>query len=176
MGYHSGNGKLVYAGRVGTGFNETTLASLHARLQGIVADQCPFSRPCSELASGKEATWVKPELVAEVEFSNWTDEKIMCQGKIFVDYLRNRRGAIAIAPYSTRACAGATVSVPISWRELNPKLRSDEFTIRNLPHRLDRLRKDLWGGIHRRSPANDHPFHAAKTETSLMAESRILII
>ena len=77
VGYHSGNGKLVYAGRVGTGFNEKTLASLHARLQGIVAEQCPFSRPCSELASGKEATWVKPQLVAEVEFSNWTNEKIM---------------------------------------------------------------------------------------------------
>jgi bifunctional non-homologous end joining protein LigD len=403
MGYHAGNGKLIYAGRVGTGFNRETLASLHARLLEIVAGHCPFSQPCSELAARNEATWVKPMLVAEVEFSNWTDEKLMrhpsfrglredkpakevvldrpvspsplsnhvhrasredqhgshlnqnnviadvplthpdkvlypddgitkldlanyyervakwilphvtnrllalvrcpegiaksCffqkhplqgtsqhllrisvqeknkaedhlavndlaglislvqigvleihvwgsridqyekpdrlifdldpdptvdwpqvvtaakevrlllkelgliaflkttggkglhlvvpvqrrtgwdeakqfsravadflvaaapdryianmskaarKGKIFVDYLRNQRGATAIAPYSTRAHAGATVSVPISWRELSTSLRSDEFTIRNLPHRLARLRNDPWEGI-----------------------------
>jgi bifunctional non-homologous end joining protein LigD len=40
------------------------------------------------------------------------------QGKIFVDYLRNQRGATAIAPYSTRARKGAHVAIPISWRGL----------------------------------------------------------
>jgi bifunctional non-homologous end joining protein LigD len=69
------------------------------------------------------------------------------KGKIFIDYLRNGRGATAIAPYSTRARAGATVSVPISWNELSPKLKSDQFTVENLFSRLDRLKSDPWAEI-----------------------------
>jgi bifunctional non-homologous end joining protein LigD len=69
------------------------------------------------------------------------------KGKIFVDYLRNGRGATAICPYSTRARAGAPVSVPIHWDELTPDLRPDQFNIRNLPQRLSSLKKDPWEGI-----------------------------
>ena len=69
------------------------------------------------------------------------------KGKIFVDYLRNDRGATAVAPYSTRAKVGAPVSVPITWDELSSKLKSDHFTIKNLPARLAKLKKDPWAGI-----------------------------
>jgi bifunctional non-homologous end joining protein LigD len=69
------------------------------------------------------------------------------KGKIFVDYLRNDRGATAIAPYSTRAKPGATVSVPIDWKELSSRLTSDHFTIANLPQRLARLKTDPWAEI-----------------------------
>ncbi len=69
------------------------------------------------------------------------------KNKIFVDYLRNDRGATAIAPYSTRTKAGATVSMPISWNELSNTLTSDAFNIRNVPERLKRLRKDPWAEI-----------------------------
>jgi bifunctional non-homologous end joining protein LigD len=69
------------------------------------------------------------------------------KGKIFIDYLRNARGATAIAPYSTRAKPGATVSTPIGWDELTPSLCSDRFTMGNLPARLKRFKKDPWGDL-----------------------------
>jgi len=68
-------------------------------------------------------------------------------GKIFVDYLRNDRGSTAVAPYSTRARAGAPVSTPLAWDELTPALRSDHFRVGNLPARLRSLKADPWAGI-----------------------------
>jgi bifunctional non-homologous end joining protein LigD len=70
--------------------------------------------------------------------------KVARKGKIFVDYLRNDRGSTAIAPYSTRNRSGATVSVPITWEELSTQMKSDHFTIRNLPARLAKIKKDPW--------------------------------
>jgi len=66
------------------------------------------------------------------------------KGKIFVDYLRNQRGATAIAPYSTRARPGAPVSVPIEWEQLSTKLRSDHFRTADLPKQLARRKRDPW--------------------------------
>lgn len=64
--------------------------------------------------------------------------------KIFVDYLRNERGATSVAAYSTRARQGAPVSVPIAWDELKVDLPADHFNVENLPARLARLRRDPW--------------------------------
>jgi bifunctional non-homologous end joining protein LigD len=76
-----------------------------------------------------------------------TMSKAARKGKIFVDYLRNDRGATAIAPYSTRARAGAAVSVPVAWEELKAGLASDHFNIQNLPARLSRQKQDPWAGL-----------------------------
>lgn len=70
--------------------------------------------------------------------------KIKRKGKIFIDYLRNQRGATAIAAYSTRARIHAPVSVPLDWDELTNSRKDTEFTIATLPERLKRLRKDPW--------------------------------
>ena len=67
------------------------------------------------------------------------------KGKIYVDYLRNAKGATAIAAYSTRARAGAPVSVPLAWEELSVDVRSDYFTVENVVARLNRLKRDPWG-------------------------------
>jgi bifunctional non-homologous end joining protein LigD len=66
--------------------------------------------------------------------------------KIFVDYLRNGRGATAIAPYSTRAKENATVSTPLSWDELD-RVHPTMFNVRTVPGRLAKLKRDPWEQI-----------------------------
>ena len=70
--------------------------------------------------------------------------KVPRHGKIFIDYLRNAEGATAVAPYSLRAKANAPVSTPIEWTETARDLRFDHFNVKNIPSRLQRLKRDPW--------------------------------
>lgn len=67
-------------------------------------------------------------------------------GKIFVDYLRNTRGASTVAAYSVRARPGLPVSVPIARDELTALHGSQEWTVANLLERLEGLKGDPWEG------------------------------
>jgi bifunctional non-homologous end joining protein LigD len=75
--------------------------------------------------------------------------KKLRNNRIFVDYLRNGEGATAIAPYSTRARPGATVSVPLAWEELAKLKAPNTFNVLNLMQRLKKLRRDPWKDIGR---------------------------
>ncbi|KAB2918462.1 MAG: DNA ligase D [Hyphomicrobiaceae bacterium] len=79
-----------------------------------------------------------------------TASKVQRRGRIFIDYLRNGRGATAVAPYSTRARSGATVSTPLAWSELGPEMRPDRFTVANLLHRLSRV-DDPWQDVRKKA-------------------------
>jgi ATP-dependent DNA ligase len=68
LGYHDG-ADLVYAGKVGTGFDEATLRRLHERLSALETDRAPFTRG---LARQNGARWVRPELVVQIGFAEWT--------------------------------------------------------------------------------------------------------
>jgi bifunctional non-homologous end joining protein LigD len=69
------------------------------------------------------------------------------RGLIFLDYLRNARGATSVASYSLRARPGAPVAVPLRWEELGKIKSGAQFTIHSLPKRLARLRKEPWDGF-----------------------------
>lgn len=73
-----------------------------------------------------------------------TVSKAKRKGKILIDYLRNGRGATAVAPYSTRARSGAPVSMPLAFDELGPDMLPNHFTVENVPARLTGLDADPW--------------------------------
>jgi bifunctional non-homologous end joining protein LigD len=66
--------QLVYAGHTGTGFNEKILKDTWDKLQPLITDKCPFDK---KPKTNMPATWVKPKLVCEVKFQEWTEENIM---------------------------------------------------------------------------------------------------
>jgi bifunctional non-homologous end joining protein LigD len=76
-----------------------------------------------------------------------TATKRLRKNRIFIDYLRNGRGATAVASYSLRGRPGAPVAMPISWAELSKLKRADTFTLKDVPAKLKRRRKDPWDGI-----------------------------
>jgi bifunctional non-homologous end joining protein LigD len=75
--------------------------------------------------------------------------KSMRTGRIFVDYLRNSLEQTSVAAYSTRARAGAPVSVPITWQELGRMKAANQYTVQNLEKRLRVLKQDPWADIAR---------------------------
>ncbi|HEJ83279.1 MAG TPA: DNA ligase D, partial [Desulfobacteraceae bacterium] len=78
LGYYDEAGRLVYAGRVGTGFSEKTLQDISGRMATLERKDSPFHKSPSGREAGK-VHWVQPQLVAEVEFSDWTEDHIVRQ-------------------------------------------------------------------------------------------------
>jgi DNA ligase D-like protein (predicted ligase) len=70
LGHFDPGGELRYAGKVGTGFDRATLRDLGARLRGLRRASPPFA-DAAEIRE-RDTTWVEPELVAQVGFSEWT--------------------------------------------------------------------------------------------------------
>jgi len=64
-------GKLVWAGNVGTGFDRKMMELIHSKLAPLATGKCPLE-PDKNLP--REVTWVRPELVCEIKFSNWTED------------------------------------------------------------------------------------------------------
>jgi DNA ligase D-like protein (predicted ligase) len=67
VGYYE-DGELRYAGKVGTGFSERTLAELGDKLEALEISNCPFARD----GLPRQARWVEPRLVAQIAFGEWT--------------------------------------------------------------------------------------------------------
>jgi bifunctional non-homologous end joining protein LigD len=111
VGYYAG-GKLQYAGKVGAGFNGALLASLHREFQKRRIDAAPFAnlpRGRSRWGAGmtaavmKTVSWVRPELVGQVRFSEWTEEGSLRQ-PVFLGLRRDKPARDVVretAPAST---------------------------------------------------------------------------
>jgi DNA ligase D-like protein (predicted ligase) len=72
LGYYDRDGQLVYAGKVGTGFNEQMLHRLHDELSAMEQDRSPFTR--GDLPRERGVHWTEPRLVAQIGFSEWTTD------------------------------------------------------------------------------------------------------
>jgi bifunctional non-homologous end joining protein LigD len=84
-----------------------------------------------------------------------TASKARRRGRIFIDYLRNERGASAVAPYSTRARPGAPVAAPVTWAELARTKSANAYSVESMQRRLKRLKGDPWAGYDRVRQALD---------------------
>jgi bifunctional non-homologous end joining protein LigD len=88
------------------------------------------------------------ELLARVisaelpEISTLTRQVSRRGGKVYIDYLQIGAGRLIVAPFSVRPLPGAPVSTPVRWSEVNGKLDIRSFTIRNLPARMQKLKRD----------------------------------
>ena len=78
LGYYDAAGRLQFAGRAGTGFSERQLGGLRRQLDALAQDECPFAaRPA--LRRSERPQWVRPQLVAQVRFAEWTESGILRQ-------------------------------------------------------------------------------------------------
>jgi bifunctional non-homologous end joining protein LigD len=100
LGYYAPDGRLVYAGRVGTGINQAELARLWRRLQPLAIDKMPLDVPPPRSARFgsplvlSRVHWVKPELVAEVKYLTWTDDNLLRQ--VVYEGLREEKPAAEV--------------------------------------------------------------------------------
>ncbi|QRX82426.1 DNA ligase D [Glaciimonas sp. PAMC28666] len=123
LGVHDADGKLRYAGKVGTGFDEKTLRSLTAALTAIKSEKCPFNAVSDVRPEGH---WVKPELLAEVSFAEWTKS-----GRIrhpVYHGLRSDKPARSIVrevPKHVEEKLGASSALPSSLKITNPEREVD---------------------------------------------------
>ena len=76
LGLHDEAGALHYAGKVGTGFNQVTLKSLHAKLEALEVDKSPLAK-APPAADVRGAHWLKPELMCEVAFAEMTRQGVI---------------------------------------------------------------------------------------------------
>ena len=76
LGYYR-DGKLIYAGRTGTGFNHKTHKIIREKMDSLTQSAMPFYKPPAE--AKRDAIWVKPELVVQVRFATWTAGNLVRQ-------------------------------------------------------------------------------------------------
>jgi bifunctional non-homologous end joining protein LigD len=110
LGYYDGDGRLCYAGKVGTGFTSQSLVEVRRALDELPAAKSAFDPVPARAWTGPGVHWVKPALVAEVAFSEWTNDgrlrhpsfKGLRSDKRATDVVREQPAALAAPAGSQR--------------------------------------------------------------------------
>jgi bifunctional non-homologous end joining protein LigD len=88
------------------------------------------------------------QLLARVAVAERTDIATLTRnparraGKVYIDYVQNGHGRLLAAPFTVRPLSGAPVSAPLRWHEVNGRLRIESHTVKSMPRRMRRLKKD----------------------------------
>jgi ATP-dependent DNA ligase len=100
LAYYDPDGKLIYAGRVGTGIDAAELERLWRRLQPLATARMPLGVPpwpstrCGSALVLSRVHWVRPELVVEVKFLAWTEDNLLC--RVVYEGLREDKPAAVV--------------------------------------------------------------------------------
>jgi bifunctional non-homologous end joining protein LigD len=116
LGVHDENGDFVYTGKVGTGFNAERLAEVHRRLKALERADSPFANLGRRGRGPRDVTWVEPELVCEIAFTEWTDEgqlrhpvfQGLREDKPAADVVRERPAGLPAGAAAASQSAGRT--------------------------------------------------------------------
>lgn len=106
-------------------------------------------QPKADWAQAKDFSEAFAQAMAEQAPQRYvaTMSKAKRTGVIFIDWLRNARGATSVCSWSLRARPGAGVAVPLRWEELGRVTAADAFPLAKALQRAQRLKQDPWDGI-----------------------------
>lgn len=121
LGYYDG-GKLLYAGRCGTGFSHEVERMLRVRLDALVQKAPPFAELPRDVRQA--AIWVKPELVAQVAFTGWTNDNLIRQSS-FKSLREDKPAAEVVREFAMAGNASSSQADPRAssvGKQVNPKV------------------------------------------------------
>src|SRR5207237_2123821 len=102
------DGELVYVGHTGSGFNAKSLEAIYQKLQPLVTDKCPFAK-CPK--GNMPVTWVRPSLVCEIKFTEWTKEW-MARHPIFMGLRTDKKAKEVLIEKTKNSNAMVNKSTP----------------------------------------------------------------
>ncbi len=161
LGYWAGN-KLHYVGHVGSGLNDAAVKELRERTAEVTTKQSPF---VEKPPLHRPTTWLKPELVAEVNFAGWTPDRNL-RAPVFL----RLRGDLAPRSIRSGPQAGGTKATKRSnpskviddvLQQLDGKATRIDLAVGSARIRLTNLDRQYW-------PANPRSRHAAITKRNLL--------
>jgi DNA ligase D-like protein (predicted ligase) len=119
VGYYDGD-KLTYAGKVGTGYTTEMLLELRRKLDRLERSAPPFD--AGDPPTGPGVHWVRPELVAEIGFSEWTQNDLLRQPRF--EGLRSDKSPRECRRERPRSTTGDVIEAEASWQRGKTRLKS----------------------------------------------------
>ncbi len=129
------NGRIRHAGQVGTGFDHKKMKAIYERLKPLVTKTMPFSAKPNIREGLKDVTWVKPELVCQVRFLEWTKDGVL-RAPVFVGLREDKAPEEVLREVPTEIAPPAEPDIPADKGTASLNLRGRELTAEIDGHRL----------------------------------------